>query len=57
MKDVLDRVRAVETPMEEEIHVYILLMSLTDSVAPLVVALEPRDEIPKLDFVPSVQEL
>ena len=43
-------------PIEEEIQVCISLMSLTESFAPLVVALESRDEIPKLDFVISMLE-
>ena len=56
LKDLIDKLRAVETPIEEEIQVCILLMSLTESFAPLVVALESRDEIPKLDFVISMLE-
>ena len=34
----------------------ILFMSLTESFVPFVVTLESRDEIPKLDFVISMQE-
>ena len=56
LKDLIDKLRAVETPIEEEIQVCSLLMSLTESFAPLVVALESRDKIPKLDFVISMLE-
>jgi len=56
LKDLIDKLRAVETLIEEEVQVCILLMSLTDSFTPLVTALEARDEIPKLDFVISMLE-
>ena len=56
LKNLIDKLRAVDTPIEEKIQVYILLMSLIESFAPLVVALEPRDEIPKVDFVISMLE-
>ena len=40
LKDLIDKLRAVETPIEEEIQVCFLWLSLTESFAPLVLALE-----------------
>ena len=51
LKDLIDKLRAVDMKIEDEIYVCILLMSLTDNFMPLVTSLEARDEIPKLEFV------
>ena len=56
LKYLIDKLRAVEMLIEDEIQVCILFLSLTDSFTPLVTALEARDEITKLDFVISMLE-
>ena len=57
LKDLIDKLRAVDMKIEDEIQVCILLIGLTDNFLPLVTALEARDKISKLEFfIPMLED-